>query len=595
MKKFFTLICALVGMTASVNAATIDDVAVCKHSYVLVADEYTNNGKSGVAKNSLIGDGFFLAAGTDGTMSVNTGKGNFDLSDASVVGEDVAAKYGDLGSHLNSLRLKTTQGVLAMKINAGSKLIIYYDNATRWPRIAKAADMKELLSKDDVSVVEKLVVGGKDRARFEWVADDDRTIYIGSSGDIFFSYIIVEANEAPGTPSVKVSDQKYEDGLWFREVTCKANSAEVDGEMYSSIVTYTTDGTTPTASSTVYTAPIKCYNNMTVKFQAFMDFGTPTPEEGTEFPGADNEAIVSFSFNAPKLVCEAGVVTVSTEYEGAKNMISVDGAEYAEGNSITLTESAIVTAKSVIVNGTYATFETKTTSIDALVLTPITEEVTVTVSGEAVKDEEASATSTTGPVYKIENGVINADKMQFFNKGMEFKAIANVDEKNAKYQVPDGQEAYMMFGNDSRLYFELGSAADVEVICSKNSCKTLNEDDDETVTTDRKCFVNVSGKTYGFDNCEYDEDGKTVKSWTPAAEIKTTINFELEAGQYYFAKYSGTGNILLSSIKISPKDPTGIKNVTTVSAAKVVKAIENGQLVIKSAKGTFNVAGAQMK
>ena len=58
MKKLFTLICALVGLTSSVNAATIDDVKQCKHSYVLVADEWTNNGTVRPGKGNLFGDGF---------------------------------------------------------------------------------------------------------------------------------------------------------------------------------------------------------------------------------------------------------------------------------------------------------------------------------------------------------------------------------------------------------------------------------------------------------------------------------------------------------------------------------------------------------
>ena len=60
MKKIFTLICAFVGMTSAVNAAKIDDVTVCKHSYVLVADDWTNNGSQRPGKGALFGDVYFL-------------------------------------------------------------------------------------------------------------------------------------------------------------------------------------------------------------------------------------------------------------------------------------------------------------------------------------------------------------------------------------------------------------------------------------------------------------------------------------------------------------------------------------------------------
>ena len=44
MKKIFTLICALAGFASMSSAASVDDVAPLKHSYVLVCDEWNNNG-----------------------------------------------------------------------------------------------------------------------------------------------------------------------------------------------------------------------------------------------------------------------------------------------------------------------------------------------------------------------------------------------------------------------------------------------------------------------------------------------------------------------------------------------------------------------
>ncbi|MCQ2220999.1 MAG: chitobiase/beta-hexosaminidase C-terminal domain-containing protein [Prevotella sp.] len=598
MKKFFTLICAMICAVAA-NAANESDIVEMKHSYVLVCDNYTGNGTVARVKGSIFGAKHFLDV-TGGSIATN--KGGANLADPTTLtalnGQDLeafSAKYGKYGNHLNSLRLKNAQDVIAMKLTEGSKVIFVGqgNNKTgaeaRIPKVATNAALTEGVVNEAPGADFGSTPAGY---VYEVTVGKTGTYYVGSyNGDMFLSFIIVEANEALGTPMVEAGDQTFADGLWFAEVTCTPVPVTEEGESIATVVTYTTDGTEPTAESPVYKEPIKVYSDATVKFQAYYDWDGKgaAPAEEDKIDGADNEAVVTFSFNAPKLACENGVVTVTTEYEGATNMISVAGAEYAEGNSITLSESAIVSAKTVIKNGSYATFETVPASIDALVLTPITAEVTVTVSGEAVVDEEASATSTTGPVYVIENGVINADKMQFFNKGMQFKAIANADAKNIKYQVPAGQEAYMMFGNDSRLYFEIGcDTVDVEVVCSKNSCKTLNAEEDESVTSDRKIYVNVSGTTYGNDDIT-NGDVANLDGY------QNVIKFGLKKGSYYFAKYSGTGNILLSSIKITPAEADGIKNVTTTSAAKVVKAIENGQLVIKSAKGTFNVAGAQMK
>ena len=602
MKKLFTLICALVGLTSSVNAATIDDVKVCKHSYVLVADEWTNNGTARPGKGNLFGDGFFLDV-TGGSVATNKGMSdpNEILTDetGAPTGElrydaVFAEKYGEYGAHYNSLRLKNTQDVIAMKVTAGSKLIFLIQGnnksgtAARIPRIATDAKLEKTLNSAPDADFPAVPAG----FLYEWTAKDDYTIYIGSyNGDMFVGYIIVEANEAPGTPSVKVGNQTFENGLWYREVTCKPNTYELFGEKFNTVVTYTTDGTTPTADSPKYTEPIKCYKEQTVKFQAYVDYGDGNPADICE--GADNDGIVSFSFNAPKISAEGGNVTITSEYEGAQNFYKYGEADYAEGSSFTLSESATVTAMSKIVNGSYATFETASTSKDVYVLNPIAEEKIITVSGTAVVDEEATETSTTGTIYKIEDGAITADKMDFFVKNLEFGAIANASAA-AQYQVPAGQEAYIKMNatNISFLVAE-GDSVNVHVICSKNSCKNIDAEE----AKDRQCMVNVDGTTYGCADMltgTYDitdADGNVVET-LPTNEIK----FGLAAGIHTFQKFSGTGNILISSIKITPVKGTGINAVNGENkAAKNGKFIKNNRVVIVKNGAEFSVTGAQLK
>lgn len=531
-------------------AATVDDISVCKHSYVFIADDYTNNGTLTRVKGTLFGDNHFLDV-TGGSIATN--KGAFDLSvaDGILVTDEIAAKYGEYGSHLNSLRLKNAQDVIAMKVTAKSKLIIFYQNngGDRYPLFASDAAIKSTLSVqgEKTETVNKC-------ARMEWTAPDDMLVYIGSQGgDMFISYIIVEANEAPGTPTVKVGPQIYENGLWFKEVTCKANDCVEEGstESIPTIVTYTTDGTTPTAASTKYTEPIKCYKDMVVKFQAFMDiFGDGVPSDDFIAEGADNEGNVNFAFNAPTITADGVNVTITSEYEGAENYYSYGDVEDAKGSSFTLSESATVTAYSQIVNGSYQTFTTKPVSTDVYVLNAIKEKKTITVTGTAVLDEEATAASTTGEkIYKIENGAITADKMDFFVKNLEFGVVTS---DNSKYQAPEGQEAYIKM-NATNISFMIaaGDSVDVVVTCSKNSCKTINEENDETVTTDRKCYVNVSGTTYGTDDIT-EKDGHIIKFGLKAGETDQIFTFQ---------KYSGTGNILISSIEIAPVTGTGIGSV----------------------------------
>lgn len=603
MKKLFTLICALVGLTSSVNAAKIDDVKVCKHSYVLVADEWTNNGTVRPGKGNLFGDGFFLDV-TGGSVATNKGKSdpNEILTDEAGAptgelryGEAFAAKYGEYGAHYNSLRLKKAQDVIAMKVTAGSKLIflVHGNNksgeSARIPCIATDAKLTKPLNEKPGKDFPATPAG----FLYEWTAQDDYTIYIGSyNGDMFVGYIIVEANEAAGTPSVKVGNQIFENGLWYREVTCKPNTYDLMGTILPTVVTYTTDGSTPTADSPKYTEPIKCYKEQTVKFQAFIDYnGVGSADE--ECPGAENEGIVSFSFNAPKISAEGGNVTITSEYEGAQNFYKYGEADYAEGNSLTLSESATVTAMSKIKNGDYATFETASTSKDVYVLNPIAEEKIITVSGTAVVDEEATETSTTGTIYKIEDGAITADKMDFFVKNLEFGAIAN-GTAAAEYQVPAGQEAYIKMNatNISFLVAE-GDSVNVHVICSKNSCKNIDAEE----AKDRQCMVNVDGTTYGCADMltgTYDitdADGNVVET-LPTNEIK----FGLAAGIHTFQKFSGTGNILISSIKITPVKGTGINAVNGENkAAKNGKFIKNNRVVIVKNGAEFSVTGAQLK
>ena len=557
MKKLFTFALALVAFMGVAKAATVDDLEVLKHSYVLVCDELGARPGSGV----LFGANHFLDL-KGGTTATN--KGSVDLSVAGgnegYVTEEIAAKYGEdyAGPHYNWLRLKNQQDMIALKLTAKSKIIIFEqgNNKTgkdaRIPRISTDPEQSNSLNPAPGEDHPATVSG----YRWEFTVDDDGLYYLGSyNGDMFVSFIIIEANEAPGTPTVKVGDQTYEGGLWFREVSCKANDMVEEGgaEPVPTVVTYTTDGSAPTAASPLYTAPIKCYANQTVKFQAFMDFGDHQPNDDLICDGADNEANVNFVFDAPTINAEGGHVTITSPYEGARNYVTLDGNlnSAEEQSDFTLEESATVTAFSKIFNGTYATFETKSVSKDVYVLNPIKEKKLITVSGNAVVDAEATAADQNGnTIYMIENGAITADKKDFFVKNLTFKALANADEANAKYQVPAGQEAYIQMSN-TNITFQVaeGDSVNVHVICSKNACKNIDAADaeDGSQVNDRKCYVNVSGTNYCLKDAEGNETND-LKLYPEANEF----TFGLPAGTYTFQKYSGTGNILISSIEITP-------------------------------------------
>ena len=620
MKKFFTLALALMGFAGAANAASIDEIAPLKHSYVLVGDDYTNDGTEKIAKNALFGDDhFFTPTGHDKA----TNKGSIDLSSVDEVGivtEEIAGKYGEYGNHLNSLRLKTNQDVFAISVTAKSKIIIFYENnkAKRYPIFAKDAKLENKLS-SDADIKADGVIGSKGYGRIEWTATEDGIVYVGAENQIFVSYVIIEANEAPGTPTVKVGPQTYEGGLWFREVTAKANDIVEEGstEKIPTVLTYTTDGSAPTAASTVYTEPIKCYKDMIVKFQAFMDLGDGKPANDLIADGADNEGNVNFTFNSPSITADGANVTITSEYDGAKNYYKLNGANAIEGSTFTLTESATVEAYSQIVNGEYTTFTTKSTTKDVYVLNPIKEKKTITVTAaDVVIDDEATAASTDGStVYKVENGAISADKKDFFVKNLTFGVLKDA---KAQYQVPEGQEAYIQMSNTNIVFkVAAGDKVKVKVTCTKNSCKNIDAEDaaedklDNGCTPDRQCYVNVSGTNY----CLTDAEGKHTNDLKlyPDANV---FEFELEGGKnvtskdeegndvttfeandtyYTFQKYSGTGNILISSIEITPVESTGISAITNVEE-KAKDAIFNlaGQQVDKTFKGVVIKNGKKM-
>ena len=623
MKKFFTLICALVGFAGVANAATVDDIAVCKHSYVLVCDQLGARPGKGV----LFGNDHFLDV-TGGSTATN--KGQVDLSvlneaDDNHVNQYIVDKYGAdyPGLHYNFLRLKNNQDVIAMKLTAKSKVIMFIqgNNKTgkdaRIPCIAKTVD--DIKNKTGLNAAPTADHPTTDAGfRWEYTVDDDGLFYVGSyNGDMFVSYIIVEANEAPGTPTVKVGDQTFENGLWFREVSCKANEYKMEGsdEGIPTIVTYTTDGSEPNATSPVYQEPIKCYKDMTVKFQAYQDWGTGA-DEAFKCDGADNDGNVNFVFDAPSIDADGATFTITSPYaeQNGSNYYKLGDGEEVAGNGATLTESATVTAYTKITNGSYATFTTKATTKDVYVLNPIKEKKTIAITkADVVLDEEATATSTTGEIYKVENGEISADKMDFFVKDLTFSVV-----KNADYQI-DGKEAYIQMSNTNITFLvAAGDEVNVKVICSKNACKNIDADDaaeDKQVdgcTPDRSCYVNVSGTNY----CAKDAEGKAVCDQKLYPGIANVIEFTLKGGKdvtsqddegnstttfdakdtyYTFQKYSGTGNILISSIEFTPVDASGISTINAVDKASN-GAIYNlaGQKVANDFKGLVIKNGKKM-
>ena len=553
MKKVFTTLFAAFGMAAALNAATEADIKPMMHSYVCSLNSYNGNGTVKIAKGELFGSGYFLAV--TGAGSVATNKGSIDIANTTTYtttygGAEadtarLAAKYTSYGLQLNSFRLKNAQDVIALKPTAGSVIYVFGSGnnkagaSARIPRFAKDAALNEALNEaptDDypssANYCYKFVVP----AEF----DGKTPLYIGSyNGDAFFSFIVVEANEAPGTPSVEVGSTMYDEAekLYYQEVTCTPNDYILDGEnLGATTVYYTLDGTEPTDQSTKYTEPIKCYKDMTVKFQAYDSWGGMCE-------GGNNEATVEFNFNAPTLTVDGANATIVSEYQNATNYYSIDGAEAVAGDSYTATASCNIAVYTEIKNGEHATWTSSTVSAPIYVLDPIKEKKVVTVTGTYELDEEATAANTNKdengnplPIYvadgKLQYNGQDADPCFYLVPEATFSVILTDTA-----QV-DGQEIYLQMSKDLLTFMVAeGDSVDVKVTVSKNSHKNA-----ETLMT----YVNLNGTNYGHENIL--EDGNVIE-------------FGLTGGIYTFKKYSGTGNIHVASIEITPVAADGIKGV----------------------------------
>ena len=195
MRKIITIAIALLSFCGAANAATVGDLVVLINNYVLVCDALEARPGMGV----LFGDNHFLDVYSGGGFRTN--KGTVDLSvvngNDGYVTQEIVNKYGaDYGGpHYNCLRLKNAQDVIAMKLIAGTKLVIFIHGnneigtEARIPKISKNADMSNPLNEAPGENHPATVAG----FRWEYTVADDGLYYIGSyNGDMFVSFIIVE-------------------------------------------------------------------------------------------------------------------------------------------------------------------------------------------------------------------------------------------------------------------------------------------------------------------------------------------------------------------------------------------------------------------
>jgi hypothetical protein len=176
-----------------------------------------------------------------------------------------------------------------------------------------------------------------------------------------------------------------------------------------------------------------------------------------------------------------------------------------------------------------------------------------------------------------------------------------------QYQVPFGNERYIQMSNTNITFLvAAGDEVNVKVTCSKNACKNIDADDaeDGSAVNDRKCYVNVSGTNYGGEDLKLNPDGNVIEftlkggkdvSATDDEGNPVTI-FEGADTYYTFQKYSGTGNILISSIEFTPAGGSemllGDANDDGVVDVADVVAIVN--YILEQPSDTFSLGAADV-
>lgn len=138
-----------------------------------------------------------------------------------------------------------------------------------------------------------------------------------------------------------------------------------------------------------------------------------------------------------------------------------------------------------------------------------------------------------------------------------------------------------------------------------------NKGNRNTYLVDEATTKPVTYKAEGYINGQNDEEGK--KKWLTTDEIAAlsnpekpyvigagnqpfwgTVNYTMSAGQTVWI-FQDSSQIGFQGYEFTPSGESGIEEVVAASAAKVVKTIQNGKIVIMNGKNVYNVAGQLVK
>ena len=161
MRKYFLLTLSLV-LTLGAMASDVTNLVAIDNDWTFIADDYTANGTSGWSNGTLYADGRLLSLGGN---SVATNKGS--------------STFGG-GTHLNSLRIKTTQNRLAFAVSDPCTITFYTQGHSSRGLIISTVDNNT--NRDQAFAAQAFST-----TVFEVSLTAAGTYYVTSDGDLFFA------------------------------------------------------------------------------------------------------------------------------------------------------------------------------------------------------------------------------------------------------------------------------------------------------------------------------------------------------------------------------------------------------------------------
>ena len=285
MLSLFVLYCSTAG------AASESDLVAIDGSYTFVAKDHMN-GKT-IAANTLLDNRVFSPAGND-----------------------YANNKGSSALGLNCLRLKSLQNTLVFKVSIDATVTVYHQSHDS--RIIVAGSNSSFLTtegfkKDNANLVEGTV--STEKTSFDVSANT--TIYMTSTeeasftgGDLFISGFEVTPKVAGNQVAAPLISPK--EGATFGSPSTVSISCDTEGAS----IYYTTDGNTPSTSSTLYSSPFKVNSACTIKAFAVYD-GMVDSQVSSADVTINDDRLISFDFS-----------TVSVTGKTPSNLKLVDNAVY---------------------------------------------------------------------------------------------------------------------------------------------------------------------------------------------------------------------------------------------------------------------------